>query len=970
MRTDSERKLKGKEPDITNDLWVIGVGASAGGLEALKLFFDKLPGSTGAAYIIFQHLDPHHKSLLRDLLKFHTRMEVIEIKNGMKLKPNHVYITPPVKQLTLSGNILATTPEKKTGKPNNPISSFFSSLALAKKERAVGIILSGLGSDGNTGLQAISEAGGFTIVQTPSTAKFPSMPLSAINAGAADLVMPPGKMGQAIAEHIKTLGFISSPSLSVTSESGGDEVLEDILTLVRQRASYDFSNYKKSTILRRVIKRVSVLKMHGLQQYLEFLRKDPKETEHLLNEFFINVSGFFRDRPVFAAIEKKVLPMLLEKTKNGSDLRIWVCGCSHGQEAYSIGILLHEALEGIHTQSKVLIFASDIDKEALQVAREGIYSETIATEISKERLQKYFIKLEKGYQVRKEIRQMMIFAHQNVIQDPPFSRMDLVSCRNLLIYLDQELQRKIIPVFHYSLSKDGILLLGRSENIGDHTDLFSVIDRRNKIFVRKNNHNPMLSEVIRPAAKAGLSTHGGLRLLPKDDGPRPITRIYHSTGDGPCAIINKGDNILYLLGNMQDYLELGKRQTCNSLSGLARKGLKQALLRSLRKARKLRKEVRSQPLRFRKDKQYLELRVEVTPLSKDAGAGIFKVCFVPANAAQKPKATKRRINNQPNMKNELTSLRQHLDAAIEELEISHAELQNTKEEYQSTTEELQSTLEELETSKEELQAGNEELVTINAELQEKIEQVSVINDDLNNLLSSMDVPTVFLDLTLMIKRFTPTAAKIFNIIPSDTGRPVTHLAFNINYHSLRPDVMEVLETLTPKKLEVRAFDGTWFYMRILPYQPLPNNKVEGVLLVFNDISDHKYAEEHLLETNFRLNLINENLGMIPFACSGNSGLKLSFAGKSSSTILGFSPQQLLGSSSIWPHHIHPADRKKIERSLLTALETGSAQEHFRWKFPDGNFKRFLQHLWRIEDISTGARSLIGTWQRAPETPHT
>lgn len=955
-----------------NIFFVVGIGASAGGLEALKVFFDKTPSDSGMAFIIVQHLDPLHKSLLPELIARHTKVQVLDVINNTKVNPNTVYIIPPNKDLRiLHGHLHLIKPTEPRGH-RLPVNGFFHSLAKDQKEKAIGIILSGTGADGTLGLKEIKAEGGMTIVQDPKTALFDGMPKNAILSKTADYILSPEKMTEELMKFIKIRKFnkISSPEM----DSDLENQLKKILLIIRKQTGYDFSQYKTNTIVRRIIKREALLQLQNLDEYIHFLLKNPAEVESLYKEFLIGVTSFFRDTEVYAVLEKKTIPYLLEKCQEQQELRVWVCGCSTGEEAYSLAILFKEALEKKKQYIKVLIFASDIDKDAIAIARNAIYPESILANVSPDRLSRFFVRKDSLiFQVKKEIREMVIFAHQNVIKDPPFSKMDLISCRNLLIYMDSNLQKKIIPLFHYSLNKGGILLLGTSENIGEYSDLFSVFDSKSKIF-KKNSENPTRkskAEYEFPYFQhndKAVDFRQSFSPIKKINVSALTEKILIENYAPPSVIIDKNNDALYFSGNTGQYLEPPSGEPHFNILEMAKIGLKHKLDEAIKKTRNTKNEVRLNGIEVKVNNHFQTINLIVKPvLSKEVDLGALMIIFETPEIAKKNQqnptiSDAKKLNPKiSEIEKELKITREHLQTAINELETSNDNLQTSNEEFQSSFEELQSTNEELETSREELQSLNEELITVNSELQGKIEQLSQANDDLNNLLSSIEVATVFLDRDMKIKRFTPTATKIFNLIPSDIDRPVTHLSTNIIYKGLAEDVKNALKTLAVKTAEVQATDGTWYHMRILPYRTAAN-VIEGVLVTFVDISDQKSVEEKLKKTNEHLNLIMENLPAIPFTCVVKPKIKMTFIGKSSEKVTGFLPEQFISKPSFWINRIHPNDKKKIIASLSLVIKKGSLELPFSWKCANGKYKNFINFLRYAKTENGRPAYIVGVWQ--------
>ena len=738
----------------------------------------------------------------------------------------------------------------------------------------------------------------------------------------------------------------------------------------------DAQNGKTNTIVRRIAKRTALNNINSVEEYIYFLQKNPDEVVKLYKDFLIGVTSFFRDPEVFKVLENKAIPLLLQNCIQKQELRVWVCGCSTGEEAYSLAILFREALRKNLQYIKVMIFASDIDKDAIEFARIGNYSENIAANITPERLSQFFIKNENGFQLKKEIREMVVFAHHNVIKDPPISKMDLITCRNLLIYINSDLQKKIIPLFHYSLNNDGILMLGPSESIGEYGDLFSVFDANVKIFKKKNINTRKTNHIYELPTIERISNSIGLvqtPVLQKRLNVSGITeKILLDQYAPPSVIIDKNNDAIYFSGNTGLYLEPPTGSARFNILDMAKKGLKSVLEDAIKRARKTNTEVEEIGIDVMVNNFFKTINLRVKPLfSKDYDLGTYMIIFEPDESSkklteQKNAKDKKRKLNTDELEKELKITREHLQTAIKELETSNEDLQSTNEEYQSSNEELQSTNEELETSREELQSVNEELITVNSELTNKIDQLSSANNDLNNLLRSIEVATLFLDRDLKIKRFTPAATKIFNIIPTDIDRPLTQLSTNLHYKDLADDIKYALKTLAVKTIEVNAKDGTWYNMRIIPYRT-SENVIEGVLVTLVDISPQKNVEQKLKKTNEHLNLIMQNLPAIPYTCTAEPDFNIDFVGKSCENVTGFLPEQFIEKIAFFTNRIHPKDKKKMMDSFTQIYKKGSLDLPFRWKCSDGKYKRFINYI-RYAAKENGRPSyIVGVWQQISET---
>ena len=842
----------------TKAFYIAGIGGSAGSLEAFEEFFRNMPADTGAAFVLVSHLDPTHKALLAELLQRVTAMKVIEVTDGMKVLPNYVYVIPPNFDMSIMhGTLQLLEPSLPRGF-RMPIDFFFRQLADDQREKSIGIILSGMGTDGTLGVKAIKERMGLVMVQDKSSAKYDGMPQSAINTGLADFVAPVNELPA------KLLSYTNrSPGKSrvlPVAEKKTVGALNKIFALLRAKTGNDFSLYKKSTINRRIERRMNIHQIDNINQYVRYLSENSPEIDLLFKELLIGVTSFFREPDSFAVLKDKVMSHLLKNKKGKETIRVWVVGCSTGEEAYSIAIVFRECLDELRIKGnfKFQIFATDLDKEAISVARAGTYPANIAQDVSEERLQRFFTKDDSNYRIRTEVREMIVFAEQNVLTDPPFTRMDMLSCRNLLIYLSPETQKKLMPLFHYSLNPGGLLLLGSSESIGGFTDLFSPLDNKWKLFESRNNlaaqslvEFPTSPQFYEDKMHEAETEHKGSSASIIEIAQTNILQ----TIAPPVVLINDQGDILYLTRQTGKYLEPPVGKANMNIYAMAREGLRADLGVAIRRAKAEKRKVTIDGLRVETNGSGQTINLTVTPFDKpDVMRGLMMILFedvaAPADLAVpssgKSRSTSRQKVIQEELEKELQYTKEHLQTVIEEMETSQEELKSANEELQSTNEELQSTNEEMVTSKEELQSLNEELTTLNAELQSKNEELSETGDDLKNLLNSTQVATLFLDNNLKIKRFTPYATKIVSLIQSDIGRPITDIVSDLQYGNLAKDAKEVLKTLVSKEAQVQTMGGSWYLMRIVPYRTT-ENVIDGVVITFSDITDLKRLEESLAE---------------------------------------------------------------------------------------------------------------------------
>lgn len=842
---------------------IVGIGASAGGLGAFEAFFSAMPANPtpGMAFVLIQHLAPDHKSLLRELVSRYTPMPVLDAEDGMRVEANTVYVIPPNRDLSiLHGSLQLFEPTAARGL-RLPIDFFFRALAEDQHDRAIGIVLSGTASDGTLGARAIKGEGGMVMAQSPDSTEHDGMPRSAIATGMVDYVLPPAEMpAQLIAFVSRRFG--ATPEALTPGTSGTEDALKKILVLLRSRTGHDFSQYKQSTVLRRIERRMAVHQIAGLADYVRYMRDVPAEAEALFGDLLIGVTSFFRDADAFAALEEEVAHLFDDKPP-GATIRVWCAGCSTGEEAYSIAILLQERMQALKQAYTIQFFATDVDRRAIDVARAGVYPANIAADVSPERLARFFTRepSDGSYRIHKSLRDMLVFSEHDIVRDPPFSRLDLISCRNLLIYMGPELHHKLIPLFHYALKPKGVLFLGTSETVGDFGDLFAVLNRKTKLYRRKEGDfaafRPSLdalhSRSVAPARRPDPSTRAGTtaRL-------RALTEQALLQQDHIGALVNARGDLLYLHGRGHLF-EVAPGEAAMNVLTMAREGLRRALTIALHSAVAQKIPIRQTGLVVQTDSGGIPVTLTVRPVDAAPGAesdtGLFVVILEEAPTVTLPASppaalppgdtTDARIAA---LTQELRAKEEYLQTTNEELATSNEELRSSNEEMQSVNEELQSANEELETSKEELQSMNEELATVNAELQTRLSDLARANNDLNNLLAGTGMGTVFVDHQLRIQRFTPAITQVINLIQTDLGRPVGHIASNlVGYDSLVEDIQSVLDQLTPKEVEVQTREGAWFLLRIRPYRTL-ENVIEGAVITFTDITEMKQARTALIES--------------------------------------------------------------------------------------------------------------------------
>jgi two-component system CheB/CheR fusion protein len=830
---------------------IVGIGASAGGLGAFKQFFTALPDDTGLAFVLIQHLDPAHESLTADLLARCTPMPVEQVEDRMRVEPNRVYVIPPNTSLTLEQGVL------HLGKPvvyrgmRMPIDHFFRSLAQDQQARAIGIILSGTGTDGTLGVKAIKEGGGLVMVESPETAQYDGMARSALTTGVVDQVLPVERLPEALLGYIEH-AYVKGLTVPEQLADRAPEQLPRVLAILRTRSGFDFGCYKDGTLLRRIARRMSLHHLDDLNDYAQFLRDRPEEITGLFKDLLIGVTHFFREPEAFERLAQEVISPLVAERSPNSPVRVWVPGCATGEEAYAIAMLLTERLEAVHKTGLYQVFASDVDKEALSVARTGRYPENIAADVAPERLQRFFIREGASYVVNKALRESILFAPQNVLSDPPFSRLDLISCRNLLIYLKPEAQRRVLGLFHFALNPEGYLFLGSAEGIGQQTNLFQGVSKKARIFRRIGGVGHQALELPNFAGTPQAEARPGgeqQRLEPSRLAELTQRRLLQAYA--PAAVlVNERHQILYTSGSVDDFLKRPSGVPSNDLLASLREGLFGKLRPALHRAMKAGERVEVSGAQVRRNGAYHRAQVHILPVKPAEGTErLWLLAFVPeppAPAGAPPAAPSAgdEASLVHDLEQELKTTKEELQSTREEAESSNEELKAANEEVMSANEELQSTNEELESSKEELQSLNEELATVNNQLQDKVAELEATNDDLSNLLTSTDIATLFLDENLCIKRYTPAMARLVNLIETDVGRPVSDIVHRFSDSDLVEDTKTVLGKLMPRERTVRTEEGRWYQRRILPYRT-QDNRISGTVTTFIDVTERQQAEAAL-----------------------------------------------------------------------------------------------------------------------------
>ncbi len=876
--TASEKIVTQSKIEPREQFPIVGIGASSGGLAAFEAFFSGMPAVTdpNMAFVLVQHLDPDHKSILTGLIQRYTRMQVSEVVDGMEVRPNCAYIIPPGRDMVfLNGTLQLLEPSAPRGH-RLPIDFFFRSLARDQRERAICIVLSGTGSDGTLGVRAIKGEGGMAMAQSPNSSEYDGMPTSAIATGLIDYELPPAEMAvqlMAYAAHAFTGPAKSSPPAPTENEN----TRKTIFNVLRKETGHDFSQYKPSTIDRRLERRLAIHQIKTMDEYARYLRQTPDEAKALFSDLLIGVTSFFRDPQLFKVLGKKIIPKLFANRSAGDTVRVWSQGCSTGEEAYSLAILLQEHLNKLKQCYTVQIFATDIDSRAIATARTGLYPASIAEVVSPDRLNRFFsVEADNTtYRIHKDIRDMVIFSEQDVIKDPPFSKLDLISCRNLLIYMGTYLQNRVIPLFHYALKPGGFLFLGSSETIGDCGDLFAIFDKKSKLYRRKEGvgtlyrahlgHNFSTlkdgdSALPQAARKKAILGKLSLRELTE----QALLLQVAPTG----ALVNDHGDILYLHGRTGMYLEPPPGETTvNNILEMARDGLQHELASALHQTSTSHEISFRTGLRVKSHGAFITVNLTISPMitgpTSSTETPLYLVLLeevVPLDVDMSAYTDGSIPSAELDASVYIASLREELRSKEQFLQTANEELKSTIEEMQSINEELQSTNEEMETSKEELQSTNEELATVNGELQSNVVELTKANNDMNNMVAGTGIGTVFVDHRLRILRFTPDITRIINLIKTDVGRPIGHIVCNLTESEhLFADVQTVLDNLVPKEKDVQTVEGRWYTMRIHPYRTI-DNIIEGAVISFIDISERKQSEDALQKAFDEIRILR---GIVP-----------------------------------------------------------------------------------------------------------
>jgi len=844
---------------------VVGLGASAGGIQALKDFFSTVPKDSNIAYVVILHMSPEHESKLAEILQGASPIPVTQVRKRVKVVPDHVYVIPPTQNLAMTDGHLDLTDKISATERRSPVDLFFRTLAETNEDRAVSVILSGTGADGSIGLKRVKEYGGVALAQDPLEAEYKDMPENAIATGMVDYVLPVAEMSARIISYDEHRGAVQLRPTTKAIPQTEEQALIDIFTQLRVRTGHDFSNYKRATILRRIERRIGLREQTDLSAYAHYLREAPQEVQLLMKDLLISVTNFFRDSESFDVLREEIIPRIRSSKSADDMIRIWVPGCATGEEAYSLAMLVSEYMTSEGLPSNLQLFATDLDREAIQIARAGFYKKAELADVSTQRLRRFFTREADGYRVRRELRELILFAPHNVLKDPPFSHVDLVSCRNLLIYLNRTAQTRVLEVLHFSLNPGGYLLLGASESVEGASDFFSVVNKEHHIFRSRpvTNRAFLIPEVkLNP-----ITTPQGIRET-GPDGRRAMDRLSFAglhqqlleKYAPPSVIVNEEYDVVHLSDGAGKYLKLGGGEPSHNLLQIIRPELRLELRTALYEAINDRKNVEAREVRLNTEQGERFINIIARPVLQedDPHRGFILVLFEDVSEPQEGLAQDAQRGTEPiaqRLEEELVRLKAQLRSTVEQYEVQHEELRASNEELQAMNEELRSTAEELETSKEELQSVNEELSTVNLELKFKIEELSRANNNFQNLMNSTNIGTIFLDRSLRVRQFTPAACDSFNLISSDIGRPLMDLATKLIHENLLAEMKAVVEQLQTIEHKVKTIDNRTFMIRLSPYRTT-DNKIEGLVITLVDVTELSRADELVRKTSKELETAN------------------------------------------------------------------------------------------------------------------
>jgi len=916
--------------------YIVGIGASAGGLEALQEFFKAVPVNSGIGFVVIQHLSPDYKSLMDELLARHTRLRIRKADDNMVVEPDTIYLIPPRKNLSVFHGKLFLEDQGNRSGVILPIDIFFRSLAIDLGNNAIGIILSGTGSDGTRGTRAIKEAGGMVMAQEEHSAKFDGMPRSSIATGLVDYILPPGKMPEALVNYIKH-PFVGQSKEIETILTGDEDSLTKVMMMIRDFCGIDFSYYKENTIIRRLERRLSINRYERLDDYLKFLSESDKEKDTLYREFLIGVTRFFRDEAAFAIVKDNIIPKLFQ---NGNkQIRIWSTGCSTGEEVYSLALIIREYLDEKKLDTEVKIFATDIDKRSLEFAAQGFYPDSILSDVDPSLLSKYFVRRESGYQVNETIRKMAIFATHNVFKDPPFSKLDMIVCRNLFIYFKPESQSKVLGTFYMALKTGGYLFMGSSETLGAHSEAFNIVSSKHKVYAKKTGYNLGIAyETVTSTAlhtsKEMQPSRAFTQRQPKRD---QITEKLFDLMLPPSVLVDDQMNIIHVINDLNPFIQIKSGRFSQRFDNMISPELNAIISNIFRKLKGAKEKITFENVHFKKGDVPIIVNIEGRMVSRDEDAIMYLISFVEVKPMNPDTDVKKLVNLEEQYQDRLVELQNDLQFTKENLQATVEELETSNEELQSSNEELVSSNEELQSTNEELQSVNEELYTVNSEYQSKIEELTTVNNDINNLLNNTEVGALYLDRKLCIRKFTPSFSKISNILEFDIGRPIFHIATSQLYKDFLTDIALVQENLQVVEREILHENGSLYFLRIVPYRT-DYQAVDGILVTMVNISKIQQERNNLLLTTNRLQSALEMGNMAWWEWDIPTG-KVSMHEKKA-TMIGYTPDEFPKDVFEICKLIHPDDYEATMQCMMDHLrgKTPNYDVIYRIRTKTGSYK--------------------------------